>query len=334
MRVRLLVIALFVAASLVPVQLAYHAGLLHETDASAELTPVMMDKTWRASLGWSSRPLGLAASSGLVVWEQRGRRGAGLWGYDVKRRLERRLLSRAALGQTLGAPRVSGPHVVWAARRHAKDPQIYEFDLDIGFVTTAASHGSRPAAGGDTAAWIWRGQTADVIRVTDRLTGEEASIKSASRVDLLAVWDGWVAWGAGKPGHLKLWTTQLARPDLRYLLATDASALGMDATRIVWATERSDGQTAVVSWHRKQRRSQTVCVTPGPITSLALGKGLVAWTRQTDTGTDIWACDVDSGAPAPVTEAPGDQVSPVFVGRTLFWADDKSGSWELHAEPL
>ena len=147
----------------------------------------------------------------------------------------------------------------------------------------------------------------------------------------MTVYGGWVAWTAKRGARLRLWSARLSRPGTRYLLAGGATALATDARRTVWAVPSGAGHAELMAWDHRARHAVLLARVPGPVTSLTLSAGAIAWTRATAAGTDIWRCDLAGGRATPVTQAPGDQVSPVFVGDTLYWADNGSGHWELCA---
>ena len=93
MRLRLLVVAAFVAMAAVPVWLAWDTGVLPgPSQASAESTGVLTTSSAAvASLAWPKEPLGLAANDTRIYWEQRDPAPAvaGLWYYDVAARAGR-----------------------------------------------------------------------------------------------------------------------------------------------------------------------------------------------------------------------------------------------------
>ncbi len=52
------------------------------------------------------------------------------------------------------------------------------------------------------------------------------------------------------------------------------------------------------------------------------------------TGPQVWSYDFELGKATPVSEAGGRQVSPVIVAGSVYWADDRSGRWELYSHSL
>jgi hypothetical protein len=331
MRIRLLVMGIFVAALLGVVSFAYDAGLWHESDADAQLAAVT-DHVRLAILPWTQHPGGLTASESSVLWTQPGA-GGGLWTYDARRGAAAPLLQGARAGMASGAPRTSGATVVWTVREPGKPSQVRVLDVAVQRVSQATSGGVMPTVGADTTAWVWRHKSGDLIGVLDTVTGERASIPGG-RVHDLSAYGRWVAWTTGAPGHLRVWSVRFSQPDDRYLLARDASSLTMDAARTVWAAQAADGRVALVAWDRRAGYAEQLAVVPGPVTSLTLTDTAAAWTRRTPAGADIWSCDLRTGAAAAVTEAAGDQLFPVFVGSTLYWADHGNGRWELCARTL
>ena len=108
MRLRLVVVAAFVAMAVVPAYLRVQhrrparpdaglGGVLHRDHGCR--TPV-------ASLAWPKEALGLAATDTVVLWEQRDPSAAvaGLWSYDVRTQATERVLGRSATGKAAGFP--------------------------------------------------------------------------------------------------------------------------------------------------------------------------------------------------------------------------------------
>jgi hypothetical protein len=52
------------------------------------------------------------------------------------------------------------------------------------------------------------------------------------------------------------------------------------------------------------------------------------------TGSKVWVYDFNRGRAYPVSTHAGEQASPVIVAGTVFWADDRSGAWELYGRAL
>ena len=52
------------------------------------------------------------------------------------------------------------------------------------------------------------------------------------------------------------------------------------------------------------------------------------------TGPQVWAYDFELGKATQVSETDGRQVSPVIVAGSVYWADDRSGHWELYSHSL
>ena len=59
----------------------------------------------------------------------------------------------------------------------------------------------------------------------------------------------------------------------------------------------------------------------------------MVWVQDSGRG-DIWAYDFDRRRAFAVCSDGAEQASPVLVGRTVFWADRRSGQWELYGRAL
>jgi hypothetical protein len=336
MRVRLLVIALFASASVVTILLADAAGLLHEPEAGAQQSGVTQESRL-TDLGWPAQPLGLAGAAGMVVWTQPASddRSGGLWAYDLMTQAPRRVLTTDRLGAVAGAPSMSGPTVVWPVRKEGRPTAVRAYTIDSERLFSPSPGGVVPVVGGDTAAWVRRGTetSAEAIGVVDLVTTEEAIIPTGGRVREMAAWGDWVAWTTGPSSRPRLWAVRYTAPAARHLLAA-ATSIAMDARRIVWSTASDDGSATISSWDPKTGRAVKLCTVPGPVSALTLGTDLVAWTRTTSAGADVWAYDGRLGSVVPLAVAAGDQVSPVAVGRDVFWADGRHGAWALYGRSL
>ena len=332
MRLRLLVIALFASASVVTILLADAAGLLHETEAGAQQSGVTQESRL-TSLRWPAQPLGLTGSAGMVVWAQPASDdgSGGLWAYDLTTQAPRRILTADRLGVVAGAPSMSGPTVVWPARRSGRPVGVRAYTMDSERLFSPSPRGVMPVVGGETAAWVKRehGTGAEVIGVVDLVTTEEALIPADGRVREVAAWGDWVAWTTGPSSRPRLWAVRYTAPAARHLLAA-ATSIAMDARRIVWSTASEDGSATISSWDLKTGHPVKLCTVPGAVSALTLGTDLVAWTRTTGAGADVWAYDGRLGGAKPIAVAAGDQVSPVAVGRDVVWADDRDGAWALY----
>ena len=166
--------------------------------------------------------------------------------------------------------------------------------------------------------------------MVDLVTIETALIPAGGKVREVAAWGDWVAWTTGRPSRPRLWAVRYSAPTTRYLLAQAATSVAMDKRHIVWSNAPAEGWSAIYSWDRTTGHSTRLCRVPGPVRALTLGTDLVAWTRNTSAGADVWAYDGRLGAVEPVAVAAGDQVSPVALDRAVFWADDHDGAWALY----
>ena len=103
---------------------------------------------------------------------------------------------------------------------------------------------------------------------------------------------------------------------------------------MIWAAP-GDGRSAVVSWDRRSRRTKVLCRVAGSVSSLVLSRRYAAWVTTSDAaGPQVWSYDFDTGKAGAVSAESSRQASPVMVAGTLYWADDRSGHWELYARSL
>ena len=78
-----------------------------------------------------------------------------------------------------------------------------------------------------------------------------------------------------------------------------------------------------------------LCRVVGTVSSLALSRRHAAWVTTRDTtGPQVWAYDFDAGKAFTVSAESSRQASPVIVAGSVYWADDRSGHWELYARSL
>ena len=158
---RLVVVAAFLAAAVVPAFFAYTTGLLPgPTQASAD-SPAAARSVAHAirPLAWPEEPLGLTATDTAVLWQQRDPSPAvaGLWSYDVRTQRADRVLGRSATGKAAGFPSASGDVIAWAAwagRRGDGQPQIQAYDTTSTRRWTVAAQGQDPSAAGDSVIWV------------------------------------------------------------------------------------------------------------------------------------------------------------------------------------
>jgi hypothetical protein len=342
-RLRLLVVAAFLGMAAVPVLIAFNTGFLPgPTQASAESTgPATTSSAAVTTLDWPDEPLGLTSTDTAVIWEQRHRSAevAGLWHLDVRTGQKLRLLGRKSIGKSSGFPIASGQLVAWsswAGRRGVGPPAIQALDTGSTRRWEVAPTGRDPAVADDVVLWVDPGGsgTDDVIRGIDAITDEEYRLTPGGRVRPLAGWGRWAAWISGHGGTREVWAGSF-RGSTRYRLAAQGTAVAMDRDRVVWAAAAGRHSAVIVSWDRRANRSTVVCRVRGTATSLSLSDGHAVWvtTRKT-TGPRVWACDLELGKAYPVSDAAGRQVSPVIVDETAYWADDRSGRWELYSRSL
>jgi hypothetical protein len=342
MRARLLVIAVFVSASAVPGLIAYSTGILPSAGRSPDADPMSASPEFRVtSLAWPEKALGLTSTPQRVVWEQRSddRAASGLWAYEVKTQLPFRLLGPRDVGHSNGFPSMDGATLAWAALPPgaADGPlQIRAFDTDTRRRFTVAAHGAAPRGAGNTIVWIDTGGERRAPRTTvagrNTVTDERFFIAAGDEVRAVAAWGPWVAWTTGPRDSSHVWVTDRRR-QARYELSATGTAVAVDRQRVVWAAREGKGESAIVVWNQRTRRSKELCRVPAAVRSLDLAGDLVVWAQDSGGG-DVWAYDFNRRRAFPVCGAGAQQACPVLVGRTVFWADRRSGQWELYGRAL
>jgi hypothetical protein len=340
---RLVVVAAFAAATLAAGFIAFSTGVFPSpTGASADSAETDSTVFRVTSLAWPEKALGLAATDSAVLWEERDAdaEAAGLWIYDVDTRRPTRVLGRGATGKAVGFPDASGEVIVWAAwpgRRGVGTPRIEAYDTLSTRHWTVAERGSDPSTTGDIVFWVERhgaGPKDDAVRGVHTITDEEYEIPARGRVRDLAVWSKWAAWISGRGGASAVWAGS-HREATRQRLANDGATVAIDRKRVVWAAAGGQDTTAVVAWDRRSHRSKVLCRVAGTASSLSLSRRFAVWvTSREATGPQVWAYDFKRGLAYAVSANTGEQASPVIVADTVYWADRRSGNWELYGRPL
>ncbi len=343
MRLRLVVVTAFLALAAVPAYFAYTTGVLPSpAQASADSATAAQGVAHPTGrLVWPVEPLGLTATNTTVLWEQRDPSAsvAGLWSYDVRTQRTVRVLGRSATGKSAGSPSASGDVVAWAAwagRRGAGQPQIQAYDAASTRRWTVAQAGSDPTVAGKNVIWVEPGGTGgnDLIRGSNSLTDEEFSITARGRLRALAAWGTWAVWTAGHGKTGAVWAGSYTNA-ARYKLAAAGTAVAIDRDRILWASQAGRHSTAVVSWDRHSRHSKVLCRVVGTVSSLALSRRYAAWvTTRKATGSQVWVYDFGAGKASTISAGDSRQASPVIVADSVYWADDRSGHWELYVRSL
>ena len=200
-----------------------------------------------------------------------------------------------------------------------------------------AAMGRDPVAAGDVVLWVepdGAGAGDDVIRGISAITDAEHALTPGGRVRDFAGAGDWVAWISGRGAAHEVWAGSFKSTE-RYRLAASGTAVSMDRRRIVWTAAVGQHSTAVVSWDRRSSRSRVLCRMPGAGSSLSVSRDHAVWaiTRKA-SGSQVWAYDFELDKAYEVSTAGGRQVSPVIVGGTVYWADDRSGHWELYSRSL
>lgn len=342
MRARLLVIAVFVSASAVPGLMAYTTGILPSAGRGVDADPMSASPEFRVTaLSWPDKALGLTSTPQRVAWEQRSgdRTVSGLWVYEVQRQLPYRLLGPRDVGRSNGFPSMDGATVTWAARPGGADDgplQIRAFDIDTRQRFTVTAHGAAPQCAGNTIVWVDTGGRRRAPRTTvagrNTVTDERFAIGVDDVVREVAAWGPWTAWTTGPRDAAHVWVKDRRRT-ARYRLSAAGTGVAVDERRVVWAARVGKDGSAIVVWNQHTRRSKELCRVPAHARSLDLEGDLVVWVQDSGGG-DIWAYDFSLRHAFPVCSDDAAQTSPVLVGRTVFWADRRSGQWELYGRAL
>jgi hypothetical protein len=342
-RLRLVVVAAFLALTAAPAYFAYTTGVLPgPAQASAESSTSARGVAHPIGrLAWPAEPMGLTATDTTVLWEQRDPSPsiAGLWSYDVRTQRTVRVLGRSATGKSAGFPSAAGNVIAWpawAGRRGAGQPQIQAYDADSTRRWTVAQTGSDPAVAGESVLWVEPGGAgdSDLIRGSNSLTDEEYSITADGRVRAIAAWGTSAVWIAGHGKSGAVWAGSYANA-ARYKLAATGTAVAIDRDRILWAAHVGRHSTAVVSWDRHSSRSKALCRVVGTVSSFALSRRYAAWvTTREGTGSQVWVYDFGAGRASTISAGDSRQASPVIVAGSVYWADDRGGHWELYARSL
>ena len=343
MRLRLVIVAVFVSAAAVPGLLAYGAGVLPVGSSPADGSGVASHEFRVTSLAWPERPLGLGAAGSVVVWEQRDDNAAlaGLWAYDVRTQRAHRILGKRGTGIATGFPSVAGGTLVWATRPAAGGHgplSVQGLDTQTGRRWTVAERGRNPSIGYNTIVWVERGRGAargdDAVCGQNTLTDEEFTTAGEGRVLDVRAAGTCVVWLAESAGTTSLWQWSY-RGHKPAVLATGAAAVAVNTRRVVWASATTPQSSTLSSWNRNNRRTMTLCTVPGAVSALFLGDGVATFVVTDASGDgDIWAYDFSRRAAVAVSPHGGRQANPVLVGGTVFWADRRSGQWELYGRSL
>ena len=342
MGLRLVVVAAFLALAAVPAYFAYTTGILPgPAQASAESSTAARTVAHAvARLAWPVEPMGLTATDTTILWEQRDPSPsvAGLWSYDVRTQRTEQVLGRSATGRSAGFPSAAGDMVAWSAwagRRDAGEPQIQAYDVASTRRWTVAQAGSHPTVAGESVIWVEPGSAGnDLIRGSNSLTDEEYSIKADGHVRAVAAQGTWAVWIAGHGKSGAVWAGSYAAA-ARYKLAAAGTAVAIDRDRILWAAHVGRHSTSLVSWDRRSSRSKVLCRVVGTVSSLTLSRRYAAWaTTREASGSQVWVYDFGAGKAGAVSSGDGRQASPVIAAGSVYWADDRSGHWELYARSL
>lgn len=333
---RITALALLAAACAVTALIAHGSGIAGTAARSPGVPGATGPEELVTSLEWPADGLALAATTDGVVWEQRSRSPhvSGLWRYDPASGLTRRLLARRDLGRATGALAAAGSTVVWTSRPdgHAADTRVCAFDSLTGRRFIATRHGTAPGVSDRGVAWVDGsrrfGRPGTVVVGLDPVTDAHFNVSAGLEVRRVATGGRWVAWLGGR---------RVVALDRRsgetFRLTRQATAMAMDGRAVVWAALLSSGRTAIMTWDLGTRRSQSLGRVDGTVTDLALSDQLIVW-RQKSNGGDVQALERLTGRLIPVCTTPAAQSAPVVLGRTVYWADRRSGEWELYRRTL
>jgi hypothetical protein len=342
-RLRLLVVAAFVAMAVVPVWLAWNTGVLPgPSQASAESTGTLTTSSAAVTpLAWPKEPLSLAASDTRIYWMQRDPDPAvaGMWYYDVPAGQVDRLLGRRAAGKDSGFLTAAGDLVVWTAwagRRGAGTPTVQAYDGLSARRWQVAAAGHSPAAADGIAVWAEPDGMSpgdDAIRGIDSLTDEEYTISADGSVRSLAAFGRQLAWITDGATN-EVWAGSF-KDTARFRLAGRGTAVAIDHDRVIWATAVGRHSSAIVCWDRSKHHATVLYRLVGTTSQLSLSKRYAAWvTTRKATGPQVWAYDFSSRKAYQVSTSGGRQVSPVILAGSVYWAGDRTGHWELYSRSL
>lgn len=341
MRARLIVVAAFVSAAAVPGLLAYGSGIIPSRGATSHDAQYASAEFRVTALAWPDGGLGLAATPERVVWEQRTTQRAtrGLWAYEVGEQRAYRLLASPYVGRGSGFPSASGSTVVWVVRTSAGGPAatlVRGYDSLTGRRFVVAARGTAPTATGDVVVWIdasgRHGQPGTTMIGRDLVTDRRFVLRTRVSAHAVVARGSWVVWRAGSGAGTQVWAADRGS-GRRYRLSGSGTAIATDTQRALWAARVSPDESAIMAWDLLSHHTAELCRVPGRITDLAADDDLAVWVQDTGNG-DVWAYDLARGRAVPVCTGPAAQTSPVIVGHTVFWADRRSGRWELYGRAL
>jgi len=164
------------------------------------------------------------------------------------------------------------------------------------------------------------------------VTEERFFIRSKNVVREVAVWGPLVVWTTGARDAARVWATDRRRAE-RYQLSAAGTGVAVDRRRVVWAARAGKNGSAIMVWNLRTKRSKELCRVAAHARSLDIEGDLAVWAQDSGGG-DIWVYDFKSRRSFPVCSDGAEQASPVLVGRTVFWADRRSGQWELYGRVL
>jgi hypothetical protein len=340
MRARLLVIAAFVSASTVPGLLAFSTGVLPGRALHAAELKKASQEFRVTSLRWPQAPLGLTSTSEVVVWVQRagGNASGGLGAYDVPSQRPAQLVDASSVGQNAADASMSDDFLAWAAQTSggaAGHTGVKALDRYSGRLFTVTGHGTRPSVSGNEIVWVTTkgdgGHARNGFAVLNAVTDEHFAIGTSTHVREVALCGRWIAWIMGPSTATSVWTTS-NRGAKRVRLAA-GTHVAIDDRRVVWAARTVAGETVIAARDLRSARTTTLCRVKGEVNSLSLANGVVVWSQSTGDG-DIWAYDFGNLQAFPVCADQSRQACPTLVGRAVFWADKRSGQWELYGRAL
>ncbi len=340
MKIRLFVIAVFVSAAALPGFLAIEAGLLPGSSSSGGPAGRVAGTEFQVTpLDWPDLAQGLSSTSSLVIWMRHGSSSTfqGLWAYDTASQQSYRLLGPGEAFAGVGAPSGSGTLVTWARRsKGVPRPEIRGYDSFTRRRFLVATGGQEPVASSRGIAFVRKpaagSGAGDLVYGYDTVTGDRRRFVAGGRVHDLAAWDTWVAWIAGPGGAAPVYAANRRSPTV-LKLASAGTAVAVSHDGVAWAAPSSGGRTAIMLWDRSAGAKRQLCQVDGRVLELARTDSLVVWQTATGNG-DIWVYDLKRGAAFPICMNAARQADPAIVGGTVYWADNRSGSWVLYGRSV
>ena len=335
MKIRLFVIAVFVSAAAVPGFLAMEAGLLKGASPAGGQTARVAGTEFQVTpLDWPDLAQGLSTTSSSVIWMRHGTSSTfqGLWAYDTASQQSYRWLGPGEAFPGVGSPSGAGTLVTWARRtKGVAQPEVRGYDSFTRRRFLVAASGQQPVASSRGIAYVRKpaagSGAGDVVCDYDTVTGAQRKFAAGGRVHDVATWDTWAAWIAGPGGAAPVYAASRRSPTVLKLAAA-GTAVAVSHNGVAWSAPSSGGRSAIMLWDRSAGKTRQLYQVSGRVLELTRTDSLVVWQASAGNG-DIWAYDLKRGAAFPICMNAARQADPVIVGGTVYWADNRSGSWVL-----